>query len=227
MLNVDCARHSGALNHSLSAVIGCHINASETHVRVCFINIINNNKLRVMQLFPGLEDVYEKHRDALCSYIGTRFRMDFAEAEDIVQTAFTKIFSRECGSELENPKAFLYRVACNLAIDDRRHKRVEDVYCEHSLAHTDEAQETTNPERILEGRQRVDIISRAMWHMPSKRRQLLLMNRFDHLSFAEIGRRVSLSEGAVRKHVAKALRDCTRALEKHEHNGVSVSEGMV
>jgi len=36
------------------------------------------------------------------------------------------------------------------------------------------------------------------------------MNRFDGLSYAEIARRVDLSETVVRKHVTKALIDCQK-----------------
>lgn len=39
------------------------------------------------------------------------------------------------------------------------------------------------------------------------------MNRFDGLSYAEIARRVDLSETVVRKHVTKALIDCQKALQ--------------
>jgi RNA polymerase sigma-70 factor (ECF subfamily) len=45
------------------------------------------------------------------------------------------------------------------------------------------------------------------------------MHRFDGLSYAQISRMVGLSETVVRKHVAKALLDCQKALQvKTEQN---------
>ena len=69
------------------------------------------------------------------------------------------------------------------------------------------------PEREVEGKQRLGIISRALWGMPKKRRQLLMMSRFDGLSYAEIARQVGLSETVVRKHISNALADCHKALQ--------------
>ena len=66
------------------------------------------------------------------------------------------------------------------------------------------------------GRQFLGLISSALWSMPHKRRRLLLMNRVDGLSYAEIARREGLSATVVKKHVAKALAGCQQALREHD-----------
>ena len=73
--------------------------------------------------------------------------------------------------------------------------------------------EELSPARIHDGRRQLTIVAKALWDMPKKRRKLLVMNRFDGLSYAEIARRVDLSETVVRKHVTKALIDCQKALQ--------------
>ena len=73
--------------------------------------------------------------------------------------------------------------------------------------------EEIGPERQPDAIQRLGIISRALWALPGKRRQLLMMSRFDGLTYAEISRRVNLSETVVRKHIAKALAGCQCALQ--------------
>ena len=70
------------------------------------------------------------------------------------------------------------------------------------------------PERIADGRQRLKILADAIGNMPEARRKYLLMNRFENLSFAEISRRVGLSESMVRKHVKNALEDCQNSLKR-------------
>ena len=47
-----------------------------------------------------------------------------------------------------------------------------------------------------------------------------MMNRFDGMSYAQIARTVGLSETVVRKHVAKALVDCQKALQTQMDQGV-------
>jgi len=53
-----------------------------------------------------------------------------------------------------------------------------------------------------------------MWDMPVKRRRMLVLNRFDGLTYAEISRQSGLSQSAVKKHVMKALTDFNKALKR-------------
>jgi DNA-directed RNA polymerase specialized sigma24 family protein len=73
--------------------------------------------------------------------------------------------------------------------------------------------EELSPERIHDGKRQLGLVVKALWGMPKKRRRLLLMNRFDGQSYAQIARTVGLSETVVRKHVTKALLDCQKALQ--------------
>lgn len=155
-----------------------------------------------------------EYRQELCGYIVSRFDVDASEAEDIVQSVFARFAEMESVQQVENSRAFLYKACINLAIDMRRRDKVRQGYVE-SMVGGEGMEEPTSigPERQAESSQRLGILSRALWNMPGKRRKLLLMSRFDGLSFAEIARQVGLSEAAVRKHIAKALADCQRALQ--------------
>jgi RNA polymerase sigma-70 factor (ECF subfamily) len=160
-----------------------------------------------------VRDVYLLHREELCRNIVRKFGFGFSEAEDIVQSAFVRFAAMESPESVENPRAFLYTASQNIAIDLKRHNQVAHKYTQYVAGNDAEITDSPGPERLEEGRQRLGIISRALWGMPKKRRQLLMMSRFDGLSYAEIGRRVGLSESVVRKHVSNALADCHRALE--------------
>ena len=75
------------------------------------------------------------------------------------------------------------------------------------------AVEELSPDRIHDGKRQLGLVVKALWAMPKKRRKLLMMSRFDGLSYAQIARTVGLSETVVRKHVTKALLDCQKALQ--------------
>ena len=68
------------------------------------------------------------------------------------------------------------------------------------------------PERVLLAGQQVAAIRAAMEAMPAKRRRMLVLNRIEGLSFAEVARRTGLSQTAVKKHVARAMIDLDAAL---------------
>jgi RNA polymerase sigma factor (sigma-70 family) len=114
---------------------------------------------------------------------------------------------------VENPRAFLYKACSNITIDIKRHNKVRHGYSAEVFELEEEATDSIGPERANESRQRLSIIAQVMWAMPGRRRKLLMMSRFDGLSYAEIARQVGLSETVVRKHIAKALEDCRKALK--------------
>jgi RNA polymerase sigma-70 factor (ECF subfamily) len=158
-------------------------------------------------------EVYIRHRQELCAYIISKFGVDASDAEDIVQSAFAKFAESEGVLSIENPRAFLYKACSNIAIDIKRHNKVRHGYSAEVFELEEEATDSVGPERASESRQRLGIIAQVMWAMPTRRRQLLMMNRFDGLSYAEIARQVGLSETVVRKHIAKALEECRKALK--------------
>ena len=160
-----------------------------------------------------VKELYLRHRQELCSYISNKFGIDASDAEDIVQSAFARFAEMESALTIENPRAFLYKASSNIAIDIKRHGKVTRSYSDSMAGVSEEADEREDPARVAESRERLGLISAALWNMPGKRRQLLLMSRFDGLSYAEIARRVGLSETVVRKHISKALADCHKALQ--------------
>ena len=160
-----------------------------------------------------VRDIYLQYREELCRYIVNKCGVKFGEAEDIVHTAFTRFVGMESPFAIENPRAFLYTTSYNIAVDLKRHAQVQDRYSQAIVNNDAEIIEAVGPEREVEGKQRLGIISKALWGMPKKRRQLLLMSRFDGLSYAEIARQVGLSETVVRKHISNALADCHKALQ--------------
>ncbi len=161
-----------------------------------------------------IHDVYLQYHDELCSGVMKKFDVCLSEAEDVVQTAFTRY--AETSVVIENPRAFLYKTCFNIAIDQMRRRQVQLSYVQSVVDCEAGPVEEVGPERLLDGRQRLGILSRALWAMPGKRRQLLMMSRFDGLSYAEIARRVNLSETVVRKHISNALAGCQQALQAQQ-----------
>ncbi|MGS2722386.1 RNA polymerase sigma factor [Porticoccus sp. GXU_MW_L64] len=160
-----------------------------------------------------IHQLFTDHHDELCRHVVQRAGLTYSEAEDVVQTAFAQIAEKDLDS-ISNHRAFLYKSSYNLAIDVQRKKQVRQRYATSvNEQNSDNLQMQPGPERVVEGSRQLNVIARALWGMPNKRRKLLMMSRFDGLSYAEISRRVKLSETVVRKHIAKALTDCQKALQ--------------
>jgi len=166
----------------------------------------------------NLESHYQKYQRELCRYAVNKFGLGFSEAEDVVQAAFTKLAVHQQSSSeiIENIRAFLYRSVHNACIDQARRKTVRDNYVASQQAQGDLDTDFRSPERVVLSCQFIQMVNHALWAMPGKRRKLLLMNRIEGLSYAEIARREGLSETVVRKHVSKALADCQKAMRSND-----------
>jgi RNA polymerase sigma-70 factor (ECF subfamily) len=161
---------------------------------------------------PRLAALYRHHWDEICGYVRRRFGPGPPEPEDVAQAAFMRLSARTDVGDLENPRAFLYRVAHNLAIEERRRL---DARCRAEAGVTEDAPATDDrdPERVLSGKERRRLLAIAFSTLEPRTRQILIMSRQDELSSAEIARRLKLSPTHVKRLMAQAIAHCRAVIE--------------
>jgi RNA polymerase sigma factor (sigma-70 family) len=129
---------------------------------------------------------------------------------------------------IENPRAYLYQIARNQAIDllriqarDRGGVEFGHGSDKSNLSGELQGEQINDstvdatihdPARIILAQQELDVVHNTLNEMSEKRRKYLKMSRFDNLSNVEIAKRAGVSEAAIRKHIARALLDIKRAL---------------
>jgi RNA polymerase sigma-70 factor (ECF subfamily) len=149
-------------------------------------------------------------RVALRRFVDGRLR-DRNDGEDIVQETYVRLYSYRRTRPVADVGAFCFAVARNLVSDHFRRRQilppaaelVEDIVCPQPRA-----------EEILDYRQRVDILVRALRVMPPLRREVFLRRRLDGIPAAVIATDLDLSPAAVDKHCSRALADLRVALER-------------
>ena len=166
------------------------------------------------QLNEGLEVLYAKHFKALCHYVKKHFGAGPPEPEDVAQEAFIKFAALTNRQDIGNARAYLYRTAHNVVIDEvrRRKVRVADAQRTISVQSSDDR----TPERVLMGTERLEILRAATRAMPAARSRSFLLNRLHGYSAAAIARMTGYSESAVKKHIDLALTDIEAALTAAE-----------
>ena len=160
-----------------------------------------------------LSDLYRVHWQGLCGYVRAQFGPGPPEPEDVAQSAFMR-FAATDPAHVQNPRAFLYATARNLVID--HHRQAQRVTA-HQRAEQSAAEDHVyelSPENVLLQAERFRILAQALERMPLKRRRLVLLNRFEGLSYAEIGEQFGMSAENVRKHIERTLAECLRALRE-------------
>ena len=159
------------------------------------------------------EGIYKRHWTELCGYIRRVFGSGPPDPEDVAQTAFARFMQLARPEDIDNPWAFLTTTARHIAIDE--HRRMQ-----RSRAHTSDVADlpennlsVLTPEDVFLQEERFEILAAALEALPLKQRRLVLLNRFEGLSYGEIGRRFGMSGENVRKHVERSLAHCAHALE--------------
>jgi RNA polymerase sigma factor (sigma-70 family) len=157
-----------------------------------------------------LEQLYRNQAARLTRFFSRR--ADRQDAQDLVHDAFTRMagLSRNAAPAVERPEAYLGTVATNL-LRDRARTAARRALDRHD-ALDPEALPTDDPHHRLEQRDILARLDRALAALPSRRRRIFLLHRLDHLTYAEIGDVVGMSEKGVKKQMAKALFDLRCAL---------------
>ncbi len=165
-----------------------------------------------------LEKLFQNHATDLVRFLTRKLRST-QDAEDIAQNAFIRIQHLAEMGKLENPKAYLYQTASNLAIDQIRREKLHSNYVQgeinRGLADTNVGQGNTHsPERLLAAREDLDHMQQAIAGLPLKCRQVFLLHRVKGMTYTEIARDMSISVSSVEKYILQALKACRLALAK-------------
>ena len=132
------------------------------------------------------------------------------DANDLAQEALLRMHKFQQSQKLDNAKAFLFKTANNLVIDQIRRAKVHDRYIvwEHSQAATINEDHKCFPsaERTVSAEQELDQIYRVVDDMPEKVKRAFLLHRGKDMSYPEIAQEMGVSTSMVEKYMVKALK---------------------
>lgn len=164
----------------------------------------------------NLSQLYLTHKEELLRHVSVKFALERVQAEDIVQQTFAKYTTTARAQTITNPRAYLYKMASNQALDLLRRQQHNAHPCSHTDAGEGDAfndEQLHDPARIHAARQALNTMQKAMQAMPEKRRHFLQLSRFEHISNVDIAKEAGISEAAVRKHISRALLDIKHAMD--------------
>lgn len=151
---------------------------------------------------------FQEHYDDLLRFLSRRLG-DLERAADVAQDTYVRLAATaDPGPDLRDARAFVFRVAGNLAIDAlRRDGRLAALEAAPEAAEV-VADPTPTAEAQFLARERLGQLDHALGQLPANARLALLYNRVDGLTHAAIARRLGVSESMVAKYIAQALRHC-------------------
>src|SRR3982751_4582317 len=146
-----------------------------------------------------------------------RFIKSREGADDLAQEAFLRAFAAESGRAIVSPKAFLFKVAKNLALNELARQSTvtieplgdsegQDVLEDSSKAAVDDA---------VDGRERIRVLARAIAALPPQCAKVFILRKMQGLSQKEIAGRLNISVRTVENHVALGLVRCKAYMRAH------------
>lgn len=156
----------------------------------------------------------QPHEALLRRWLADRFP-SLDDTDDVAQEALTRVWREGPSADIASPKAFLFAVARNLALDRLRRRQIvpfsslEEIDLSFVLADEPNAAESAAR------RQELDILTQAIQSLPDRCRQVLTLRKIYGLSQREIAARLGISESTVEAQVYQGMRRCTAFLARH------------
>ncbi len=156
-----------------------------------------------------LDEQMDELATPLVRYLTKKVRND-EDANDLAQEAFLRMHKFQQSRRLDNARAFLYKTANNLVVDQLRRARVHDKYLNFEMLpeQSDEENDKCVPsaERTVSAEQELNQLYKVVDQMPEKVRRAFLLHRGKDLSYPEIAIEMGVSTSMVEKYIIQALK---------------------
>lgn len=158
-----------------------------------------------------LVDLGQHYRPALMAFFARRLENP-GEAEDMAHEILLKLTELPA-NEIRNPEAYIFRMASNLVRDRYRQGKVRDAYRSEQVEVECRAADYIDPLRLLEGKERLGLVSTALSSLPQRTRDILLLFRIERIRKRDIAESFGISVSAVDKHLIRATMHLAKSLE--------------
>jgi len=158
--------------------------------------------------------LFAEHGGALRAFLGRRVRKQ-PDAAELAQEVYLRILRLEDASIIENPEAYLYTVASNLA---KEHSRLEgragtaldidDALIQQQLA------ELPSFGNELDTEQRIKRLEEVLRQLPAKCHAAVVLQYWHGLSYEEIAQRLDISAHMVKKYLSQAMTHCRKRMAR-------------
>ena len=156
-----------------------------------------------------VEQLYREHNESLVRFLRARLRSD-ADAREAAQEAYVRLLGLDNPEQPSFVRAYLFRVAANVATDVLRRRAV----ARRNINPSDQDDVlSATQERRLSAKQDLERIGIAMRQLPPRCRAAFIMSRFEGCKTVEVAHRLGVSERMVRQYLVRALEHLQRALD--------------
>ncbi|MFT2091013.1 RNA polymerase sigma factor [Paraglaciecola sp. 2405UD69-4] len=156
-----------------------------------------------------VEDLFKEHNESLLNFLRSRLPSE-SDAHEVAQEAYIKLLKLDEPNAISYLKAYLFKIASNLAVDrlrlKQRSKQPEKFEFFQTMAPSEE--------HIALRQEQLVLVSKAIEELPPKCRKVFLLKQFHGLSSKEIASLMRVSDRMVRKYLVRATEHCQLRLNE-------------
>lgn len=161
-------------------------------------------------------EAYLENEAALKRFL-RRFIKSREGIDDLAQEAFLRAFAAESERTIQSPKAFLFKVARNLALNElaRQSSATTEPIGDFEGQQVLEDSSQAAVDDAVDGRERIRVLARAIAALPPQCAKVFILRKMQGLSQKEIAARLNISVRTVENHVALGLVRCRAYMRTH------------
>ena len=154
----------------------------------------------------AVQHIYEQHHSWLFGWLKGRLH-DACDAADVAHDTFVRILGSRNVAQIREPKNYLATIARGLVIDRYRRRAIESAYLETLIARP-EATALSEEDKalIIETLVAVD---KALTSLGLRTQRIFMLSQIEGLTYQQIARQLKVSLTTVKKHMIRALTECS------------------
>lgn len=154
------------------------------------------------------------HEGDLRSWLAVRFPA-VRDMDDLVQEAFSRLLKTHDSGPIVNPRAFLFVVARNLALNQLRHLRYERPRDAEEIDPLSIIDQVNTPPESIALQEEFQHLIQAIQSLPERCRQVVTLRKIYGLSQKEVAKRLGISVHTVEAQGSIGLRKCIEYFRQH------------
>lgn len=134
-------------------------------------------------------------------------------ASDVLQETYLRLEGINEIASVRNPKAYLFRIALNVA-NDRRRAESRRLTVDEVDRLLDIPDDRPDAARVIEDRSEVELLKRAIAELPERRRRVLILSRIEGQPNREIAACLGVTVRTVEIDLKQAIEHCAERLKR-------------
>jgi RNA polymerase sigma-70 factor (ECF subfamily) len=154
------------------------------------------------------------HEPDLRNWLSSRFP-SVRDVDDLVQEAFSRLLKAHDSGPVVNPRAYLFVVSRNLALNQLRHLKYERPQGVKELDPLSIMDEVNSPPESAALKEEFQHLIQAIQSLPERCRQVMTLRKIYGLSQKEVAKKLGISVHTVEAQGSIGLRKCIAFFRQH------------